>query len=386
MTTTMATTMATTTMATRRGGRRGVQTRAVQAPPTTRVPPRKPEGAPTVPPQDLPQRPRRNRRSPTVREAFRETILTPSNFIYPIFVHEGDENIPIGSMPGQERLSFKNGMIKQVREARAAGVNQVVVFPKTPDDLKTECGKEAFNPNGLAQRSISLLKDTFPELEVYTDVALDPYNTMGHDGMVRSDGVVMNDETVYYLCQQAVSQARAGADVISPSDMMDGRVGAIRQALDDEGFTNVAIMSYTAKYNSAFYGPFRDALASAPRPGSEDWKIPKDKAEYQMDPANYRECLREAALDEQEGADIMMVKPAGAYLDIIRALRDNTTLPISAYQVSGEYSMLKAAAAAGYINERDAVLESLIAIKRAGADLTLSYYAIDAAKWIQEGN
>ena len=380
------TTMATTTMATRRGGRRGVQTRAVQAPPTTRVPPRKPEGAPTVPPQDLPQRPRRNRRSPTVREAFRETILTPSNFIYPIFVHEGDENIPIGSMPGQERLSFKNGMIKQVREARAAGVNQVVVFPKTPDDLKTECGKEAFNPNGLAQRSISLLKDTFPELEVYTDVALDPYNTMGHDGMVRSDGVVMNDETVYYLCQQAVSQARAGADVISPSDMMDGRVGAIRQALDDEGFTNVAIMSYTAKYNSAFYGPFRDALASAPRPGSEDWKIPKDKAEYQMDPANYRECLREAALDEQEGADIMMVKPAGAYLDIIRALRDNTTLPISAYQVSGEYSMLKAAAAAGYINERDAVLESLIAIKRAGADLTLSYYAIDAAKWIQEGN
>jgi len=387
MATTMTTTtMATTTMATRRGGRRGVQTRAVQAPPTTRVPPRKPEGAPTVPPQDLPQRPRRNRRSPTVREAFRETILTPSNFIYPIFVHEGDENIPIGSMPGQERLSFKNGMIKQVREARAAGVNQVVVFPKTPDDLKTECGKEAFNPNGLAQRSISLLKDTFPELEVYTDVALDPYNTMGHDGMVRSDGVVMNDETVYYLCQQAVSQARAGADVISPSDMMDGRVGAIRQALDDEGFTNVAIMSYTAKYNSAFYGPFRDALASAPRPGSEDWKIPKDKAEYQMDPANYRECLREAALDEQEGADIMMVKPAGAYLDIIRALRDNTTLPISAYQVSGEYSMLKAAAAAGYINERDAVLESLIAIKRAGADLTLSYYAIDAAKWIQEGN
>jgi porphobilinogen synthase len=231
-----------------------------------------------------------------------------------------------------------------------------------------------------------LLKDTFPDLEVYTDVALDPYNTMGHDGMVRSDGVVMNDETVYYLCQQAVSQARAGADVISPSDMMDGRVGAIRQALDDEGFTNVAIMSYTAKYNSAYYGPFRDALASAPRPGSEDWKIPKDKAEYQMDPANYRECLREAALDEQEGADIMMVKPAGAYLDIIRALRDSTTLPISAYQVSGEYSMLKAAAAAGYLNERDAVLESLIAIKRAGADLTLTYYAIDAAKWIQEGN
>ena len=223
-------------------------------PETTRVPPTNPEGMPKVPPQDLPSRPRRNRRSPSVRKAFQETILTPDNFIYPIFVHdEGDENIPIGSMPGQDRLSFKSGMIKKVAEARAAGVNQVVVFPKTPDDLKTACGKEAFNPQGLAQRSISLLKDTFPDLEVYTDVALDPYNTMGHDGMVRSDGVILNDETVYYLCQQAVSQARAGADVISPSDMMDGRVGAIRQALDDEGFTNVSIMSYTAKYNSAYY-------------------------------------------------------------------------------------------------------------------------------------
>ena len=337
-----------------------------------------------VPPQDLASRPRRNRRSATVREAFRETILTPSNFIYPIFVHDGEEDIPIDSMPGQSRLGWKTGMIDKVREARAAGVNQVVVFPKTPDNLKTETAEECLNPNGLAQRSISLLKDTFPDLEVYTDVALDPYNTMGHDGMVRSDGVVMNDETVYYLCKQAVSQARAGADVISPSDMMDGRVGAIREALDAEGFTNVAIMSYTAKYNSAYYGPFRDALASAPRPGSEDWKIPKDKAEYQMDPANYRECLREAALDEAEGADIMMVKPAGAYLDIIRALKDSTTLPISAYQVSGEYSMLKAASAAGYLNEKDAVLESLIAIKRAGADLTLSYYAVDAAKWLDE--
>jgi len=358
---------------------------AADRPETTRVPPINPEGMPVVPPQDLASRPRRNRRSPTVRKAFQETILTPDNFIYPIFVHdEGDENIPIGSMPGQDRLSFKTGMIKKVAEARAAGVNQVVVFPKTPDHLKTACGKEAFNPQGLAQRSISLLKDTFPDLEVYTDVALDPYNTMGHDGMVRSDGVIMNDETVYYLCQQAVSQARAGADVISPSDMMDGRVGAIRQALDDEGFTNVSIMSYTAKYNSAYYGPFREALDSAPPPGSEGWKIPKDKAEYQMDPANVRECLRESALDEAEGADIMMVKPAGAYLDIIKMLKDNTTLPISAYQVSGEYSMLKAAAAAGYLNERAAVLESLMAIKRAGADLTLTYYAIDAARWLQD--
>jgi porphobilinogen synthase len=201
-----------------------------------------------VPPQDLSYRPRRNRRSSTVREAFRETILTPATFIYPIFVHDdSDEDVPILSMPGQSRLSFSKGMLAKVREARAAGVNQVVVFPKTPDNLKTATAEEAFNPNGLAQRSISLLKDTFPDLEVYTDVALDPYNTMGHDGMVRSDGVIMNDETVYYLCKQAVSQARAGADVISPSDMMDGRVGAIREALDAEGFTNVAIMSYTAK-------------------------------------------------------------------------------------------------------------------------------------------
>ena len=177
-----------------------------------------------------------------------QTVLSPSNFIYPIFVHDGEDDIPIKSMPGQARLGWKSGMIKKVREARAAGVNQVVVFPKTPDDLKSATAEESFNPNGLAQRSISLLKDTFPDLEVYTDVALDPYNTMGHDGMVRSDGVIMNDETVYYLCKQAVSQARAGADVISPSDMMDGRVGAIRDALDAEGFTNVAIMSYTAKY------------------------------------------------------------------------------------------------------------------------------------------
>ena len=182
-----------------------------------------------------------------------QTILTPSNFIYPIFVHDGEDDIPIESMPGQSRLGWKTGMIDKVREARAAGVNQVVVFPKTPDNLKSETAEECFNPNGLAQRSISLLKDTFPDLEVYTDVALDPYNTMGHDGMVRSDGVVMNDETVYYLCKQAVSQARAGADVISPSDMMDGRVGAIREALDAEGFTNVAIMSYTAK---CVYGIF----------------------------------------------------------------------------------------------------------------------------------
>jgi porphobilinogen synthase len=271
-----------------------------------------------------------------------------------------------------------------VREARAVGVNSVVIFPKTPDHLKSPTGEEAFNANGLAQRSISLLKDTFPDLEVYTDVALDPYNTMGHDGIVRSDGVVMNDETVHYLCKQALSQARAGADCIAPSDMMDGRVGALRAALDSEGFEHVSIMSYTAKYASAFYGPFREALASAPAPGSAAWKIPKDKATYQMDPSNYREALREAALDEMEGADIMMVKPAGAYLDIIRALRDSSTLPIAAYQVSGEYAMIKAAAERGWLDERAAVMESLLSIKRAGADVILTYFATQAAKWLVE--
>lgn len=346
--------------------------------------PAAPEGTPVVEPQKLRSRPRRNRRSQTVRSAFSETFITPSNFILPVFVHDGEEDIPIGAMPGVSRLGYKTGLLKNVAEARAAGVNSVVVFPKTPDHLKTMTGEEAFNPNGLAQRTISLLKDTYPDLEVYTDVALDPYSCDGHDGIVRDDGVIMNDETVHYLCKQAVSQARAGADVVSPSDMMDGRVGAIRDALDSEGFSNVSIMSYTAKYASAFYGPFREALASAPRPGTEQRIIPPNKKTYQQDPANYREAIREAALDELEGADIMMVKPAGAYLDIIRALRDNSTLPIAAYQVSGEYSMLKAAASAGMLDEKDAVLESLLSIRRAGADIILSYYAVEAAKWMQD--
>jgi len=347
-------------------------------PETTRVPPTNPEGMPKVPPQDLPSRPRRNRRSPSVRKAFQETILTPDNFIYPIFVHdEGDENIPIGSMQGQDRLSFKSGMIKKVAEARAAGVNQVVVFPKTPDDLKTACGKEAFNPQGLAQRSISLLKDTFPDLEVYTDVALDPYNTMGHDGMVRSDGVILNDETVYYLCQQAVSQARAGADVISPSDMMDGRVAAIRTALDSGGFNETPIMSYAAKFASAYYGPFRDAAESAPQFG--------DRRSYQMDAANAEEALREVSLDLREGADIVMVKPALAYLDILHRVKSEFGYPTAAYAVSGEYSMIQAAAKRGWIDEQAVTMESLLAMRRAGADIILTYAATKAAGWLKEG-
>ncbi|KAK9813418.1 hypothetical protein WJX73_007499 [Symbiochloris irregularis] len=341
-----------------------------------------PEGTPMVPPQDLPSRPRRNRRSPTIRQAISETRIGPENLLLPVFVHDGEDNIPIASMPGVDRLGWRHGLLQSVRDARAYGVNSVVLFPKTPDHLKTRTGEEAYNDNGLVQRSIRLLKDTFPDLEVYTDVALDPYNSDGHDGIVRDDGVIMNDETVECLCRQAISQARAGADCVSPSDMMDGRVGAIRQALDDEGFSHVSIMAYTAKYASAFYGPFRDALASAPSTGKLGRVIPPNKRTYQQDPANYREALREARLDEAEGADIMMVKPGLPYLDVIRLLRDNSSLPIAAYHVSGEYAMLKAAALQGWLDEREAVLESLLSLKRAGADIILTYYAGQAARWM----
>eukprot|EP00873_Tetraselmis_striata_P023260 jgi/Tetstr1/443524/TSEL_031528.t1 len=341
-----------------------------------------PAGTPVVPPQDILSRPRRNRRSPAIRQAIQECVVRPSNFILPVFVHDGDKNIPIDSMPNVNRLGWNSGLLDHVAEARSYGVNSVVIFPKTPDELKTRTGEEAFNPNGLAQRTISLLKDKFPDIEVYTDVALDPYNTDGHDGIVRDDGVILNDETVEFLCRQAVSQARAGADVVSPSDMMDGRVAAIRRALDVEGFSHVSIMSYTAKYASAYYGPFRDALASAPAEATGGRIIPPNKATYQQDPANYREALREARLDEAEGADIMMVKPGMPYLDIIRLLRDNTTLPVAAYHVSGEYAMIKAAAERGWLNERDAILETMTCFRRAGADIILTYSAIDAARWL----
>lgn len=341
-----------------------------------------PEGTPIVLPQDLPSRPRRNRRSETVRRAFSETFIHPGNFILPVFVHDGEKNVPIDSMPGVYRLGWRHGLIDAVAEARSYGVNQVVLFPKTPDNLKTPTAEEAFNPDGLAQRTIRLLKDTFPDLEIYTDVALDPYNSDGHDGIVRDDGVILNDETIEFLCRQAVSQAAAGADCVSPSDMMDGRVGAIRRALDREGYTEVSIMSYTAKYASAFYGPFRDALASAPKAAGSGRIIPPNKKTYQQDPANYREAIREARADEAEGADIMMVKPGLPYLDIIRLLRDNSPLPIAAYHVSGEYAMLKAAAEKGWLNEKECALEALLSLKRAGSDLILTYYATQAAKWL----
>jgi len=321
----------------------------------------------------LRERPRRNRKSAAIRDAVRETAVGPERFILPLFVHEGDAAIPIGSMPGCARHS-RQSLLEEVERAVAVGVRMVALFPAVNDSLKDRTGTASYDPDGLVPRTIAALKERWPELVIVTDVALDPYSSDGHDGIVAADGRILNDETVEVLCKQAICQARAGADVIAPSDMMDGRVGAIRDALDDEGFSEVSILAYTAKYASAFYGPFREALDSAPKSG--------DKKTYQMDPANLREAIREVALDEAEGADLVMVKPAGPYLDVIRTLRDHTTLPIAAYQVSGEYAMLKAAAERGWLDERKVVMESLTAIRRAGADVILTYYARQAGAWL----
>lgn len=324
----------------------------------------------------LPHRPRRNRKNPTIRAMIREHHVGPEHFIYPLFIHAGEGDVPIGAMPGCSRLAL-TGLVREVEAARAVGVNAFALFPAVADELKRPDGREAFNRDGLVPRAIKLLKAKWPDVVLVTDVALDPYNSDGHDGIVAPDGRILNDETVAVLCKQAVCQARAGADVIAPSDMMDGRVAAIRLALDGEGFTEVSILAYTAKYASGFYGPFREALDSAPKSG--------DKKTYQMDPANSREALREAALDAAEGADMLMVKPAGPYLDVIAGLRAATTLPIAAYQVSGEYAMLKAASERGWLDEERAVLESLLGIRRAGADVILTYYAKQAAIWLAEG-
>eukprot|EP00927_Polykrikos_kofoidii_P062497 TRINITY_DN57307_c0_g1_i1.p1 TRINITY_DN57307_c0_g1~~TRINITY_DN57307_c0_g1_i1.p1 ORF type:complete len:505 (+),score=90.65 TRINITY_DN57307_c0_g1_i1:127-1515(+) len=345
--------------------------------------PRVPECTPVVEHLSIRQRPRRNRRSRAMREMFTETRLSPSNFILPIFVHDGTEDIPISSMPGVVRLGVDTGLLREIGEARALGVKSVVIFPKTPDHLKTATGEECFNPEGLAQRAIRNVKRAYPDVVVYTDVALDPYNSLGHDGIVRSDGIILNDETVHQLCKQAVSQAEAGADYVSPSDMMDGRVAAIRDALDAAGHTQVGIMAYSAKYASAFYGPFREALDSNPRLLT-DWTIPDGKETYQQDPANVREALLEARLDEEEGADILMVKPGLPYLDIIKALHEQSDLPIAAYHVSGEYAMLKAAGQNGWLDERRAVMEALLSFRRAGASVILTYYAKQAAAWLME--
>lgn len=319
---------------------------------------------------DLPIRPRRNRKGPGLRALIRETLLCPGDFVLPLFLHDAEVDEAIESMPGCMRWSLK-GLVKEAGEAFAVGVPAVILFPAIDDLLKTKRGEECFNREGLVQRAIRALKSAHPELVVVTDVALDPYNIDGHDGIVE-EGEILNDQTVEILCKQAVSQAEAGADIIAPSDMMDGRVGAVRAALDTAGYQKVSICSYTAKYASAFYGPFRGALGSAPKSG--------DKKSYQMDPSNRREALRELLLDEDEGADIVMVKPAGAYLDVISDVREHTTLPVAAYQVSGEYLMIKSASAQGWISEESIMMESLIAIKRAGADVILTYFAKEAAR------
>lgn len=321
----------------------------------------------------LTQRPRRNRRTSSMRDLVRETRLDTSDLILPLFVTEGkNKKVPIGSMPGQFRLSVDQ-LIVTCREASSLGIPAVALFPVLTDDRKDKYARESVNADGLFQRAIAELKAKVPELTIITDVAMDPYSSDGHDGLVVEDQIA-NDATLHILAEMAVSQARAGADMVAPSDMMDGRIGFIRRALDRSGFDQVGILSYSAKYASAFYGPFREALDSAPRSG--------DKKTYQMDPANRREAIREVLLDCAQGADVVMVKPAGAYLDVISAVRAKVTVPVAAYQVSGEYAMIKAASEKGWLDEARAMEETLLAIKRAGADMILTYYALDMARRI----
>lgn len=318
------------------------------------------------------ERPRRNRRTDAIRRMVRETAITPSDFVAPLFVMDGtDTRIPISSMPGCYRLTI-DLLVAECQELAALGIPGVALFPALPDSKKDKRGTESVNPEGLFARSIQAVKESVPDLMIFTDVALDPYSSDGHDGIVNDRGEIVNDETLDVLAQMAVAQARAGADFVAPSDMMDGRVGAIRQALDQEGFINVGIMSYAVKYASAFYGPFRDALDSAPKFG--------DKKTYQMDPANAREALREVRLDIAEGADMVMVKPALAYLDVIRLVRSAVDVPVTAYQVSGEYAMVKAADERGWIDGQRCMLEILTAIKRAGADVIFTYFSKEAAQ------
>ncbi|MFM8932263.1 MAG: porphobilinogen synthase [Gemmataceae bacterium] len=317
-------------------------------------------------------RPRRLRRSSWIRSLVAESTLSPSDLIWPVFIREGTGvREPVASMPGVERLSI-DLLVAAARDAHELGIPALALFPVTPPERKTPDGVEALNPENLACRAIRALKQEVPSMGVICDVALDPYTSHGQDGLVR-DGLVVNDPTVEVLCKQAVTQARAGCDVIAPSDMMDGRIGAIRKALDLAGFDQVAILSYAAKYASAFYGPFRDAVGSAANLGGADKKT------YPMDPANAEEALREVALDLAEGADMVMVKPGMPYLDIVTRVKHQFGVPTFAYQVSGEYAMLTAAARNGWLDHDQAVLESLLAFKRAGADGILTYFAPKAA-------
>ncbi len=320
------------------------------------------------------QRPRRNRLNPAIRGLIRESQVNSENLVWPAFVQEGKNlRTPITSMPGISRLSIDQ-LVADCQRAFDLGIPAVALFPALEDSLKNSEGKESLNPKGLLQCAVKELKKAIPRMLVITDVALDPYSNDGHDGLVQ-DGKILNDETLPLLVGMAVAQAEAGADVVAPSDMMDGRVEAIRWALDEAGFKNVLICSYCAKYASAFYGPFRDALESAPKEG--------DKKTYQMDPANAREAIREILLDEEEGADWILIKPSLPYLDIIRLTREHSSLPVAAYHVSGEYAMLKAAAEKNWLDYDSCLMESLLSIRRAGADMIFTYGAIDAASILQ---
>ncbi len=322
---------------------------------------------------------RRLRSSQAIRNLVRETTLTPNDFQAPLFVVEGKNIVDeISSMPGYYRHSLDT-LQKEVKELWALGINSVLLFVKVPENLKDNAGREALNPNGLMQRAIKAVKEAVPEMLVMTDVAMDPYSIYGHDGIIK-DGVVLNDESVKVLQEMALSHVQAGADFVAPSDMMDGRILAIRETLDQDGYTNCGIMAYSAKYSSAFYGPFRDALDSAP---VADANIPKNKDTYQMNPGNRIEAIKEAMQDVEEGADIVMVKPGLPYLDITREIKDAVEVPVSVYQVSGEYAMIKAAAEKGWLDHDAVVLEQLTAIKRAGADFIATYFAKHAAKLLQ---
>jgi porphobilinogen synthase len=319
---------------------------------------------------------RRMRRDDFSRRMMRETHLTPNDLIYPVFVLEGSgQREAVASMPGVERLSI-DLLVEDAIEVQRLGIPAMALFPVTPMEVKSLDAKEAFNPDGLAQRAVRALKAAVPDLGIITDVALDPFTTHGQDGLIDDTGYVMNDETVEVLVRQAVSHAEAGADIVAPSDMMDGRIGAIRTALEAEQHIHTRILAYSAKYASSYYGPFRDAVGSAANLGGGN------KYTYQMDPANSDEALHEVAQDLAEGADMVMIKPGMPYLDIVRRIKDQFGAPTFVYHVSGEYAMLKAASQNGWLDERSVVLEAMVSMKRAGADGILTYYAKDVARWL----
>lgn len=321
---------------------------------------------------------RRMRRDDFSRRLMRETNVTPDDLIYPVFVLEGEnQREPVMSMPGVERMSI-DLLVKEAKHIASLGVPAMAIFPVTPAEAKSEDAAEAFNPEGLAQRAVRAVKEAVPELGVITDVALDPFTTHGQDGLIDAEGYVLNDQTVEVLVKQALSHAAAGADVVAPSDMMDGRIGEIRDALESEGHVHTRILAYSAKYASSYYGPFRDAVGSAANLGKGN------KFTYQQDPANTDEALREVALDLNEGADMVMVKPGMPYLDIVRRVKDQFGVPTMVYQVSGEYAMHMAAIQNGWLDEKAVVMESLVCIKRSGADGVLTYFAKRAAEWLND--